>query len=317
MPGDSLPYRLQAVIPADCAGLRLDQVLPRLFADYSRARLQAWIKSGRVSLAGKTPEAKARVWGGEEVILDVIQEPSMDAPKPQPIVLDIEYEDSAIVVIHKPAGLVVHPGNGNPDGTVLNALLNHDPLLANLPRAGLVHRLDKDTSGLMVVARTDQSLTHLVRQMQARTVSRVYSALAVGRTPAQGRIERAIGRHPTQRVKMAVSSRGRPAVTHFETLRQGAHWSLLRCRLETGRTHQIRVHMAELGHPLIGDMTYGSRSREGLLPEVARRFGRQALHAIQLELTHPVTARRMAWQRREPEDFEQLLHILERNEAAR
>lgn len=315
MLGDDFPQPFQVLIPDDYAGQRLDQALAQLLPRYSRARLQAWIKEGRITLAGRTPEPKTRVWGGEQVDVDTDTETS-NAAKAEDIPLAIVHEDATLLVIDKPAGLVVHPGNGNTTGTLMNALLHHTPAASTLPRAGIVHRLDKDTSGLMMVARTEHGYNQLVRQLQARSVSRIYFALVVGRTSPSGSLSQAIGRHPTHRTRMAVSSRGRPAVTHFMTLCGGQRWSLVRCQLETGRTHQIRVHMAAIGHPLIGDPTYGSRGKEAGLPSVARSFPRQALHATELELTHPDTGIRMRWQRDPPEDFLELMSALEANDPS-
>ncbi|MSQ60162.1 MAG: 23S rRNA pseudouridine(1911/1915/1917) synthase RluD [Betaproteobacteria bacterium] len=306
---------LHALIPASYAGLRLDQALARLFPDYSRSLLQSWVKEGLVQVNGLTLEAKNKIWGGEKVVLHAVARPGLEA-QPQDIALDIVHEDDSLIVIDKPPGLVVHPGNGNVNGTLMNALLFHAPALANLPRAGIVHRLDKDTSGLMAIAKTEQCHAHLVSQLQARSVTRIYHAIAVGQTPPIGKVSAAIGRHPTQRTKMAAIEQGRAATTHFRTLKQTPLWSLLECKLETGRTHQIRVHMAHLGFPLIGDRTYGSRSREGKLPLVARQFARQALHAAQLALVHPAMGQEMRWQRPAPEDFQQLLAALERAASA-
>ncbi len=308
---DALPATpLHALIPLDYAGLRLDQALARLFPDYSRSLLQSWVKDGRVRVNGLALETKSKVWGGEKVVLHAAVRASLDA-RPQDIALDLVYEDDSLIVINKPPGLVVHPGNGNVSGTLMNALLFHAPALANLPRAGIVHRLDKDTSGLMVIAKTEQSHAHLVGQLQARSVTRLYWAIAVGATPPSGKISAAIARHPTQRTKMAALAQGKPATTHFLTLKQTHQWSLVECKLETGRTHQIRVHLAHLGFPLIGDPTYGSRAREAKLPLAARGFSRQALHAAQLGLIHPETGREMRWQRPAPEDFIRLLSMLE------
>ncbi len=306
---------LHALIPLDYAGLRLDQALARLFPDYSRSLLQVWVKEGQVLVDGLALDAKSKVWGGEKVVLRPAARPG-SAARPQDIPLEIVHEDDSLIVINKPPGLVVHPGNGNVSGTLMNALLFHAPALASLPRAGIVHRLDKDTSGLMVIAKTEQSHTHLVSQLQARSVMRLYWAIAVGTTPPSGHVSVAIGRHPTQRIKMAALAQGKPATTHFRTLKQGNEWSFLECKLETGRTHQIRVHLAHLGFPLIGDPTYGSRVREAKLPLAARDFSRQALHAAQLALNHPRTSLEMHWQRPAPEDFMQLLSVLELNDLS-
>jgi 23S rRNA pseudouridine1911/1915/1917 synthase len=222
---------------------------------------------------------------------------------PEEIPLDIVHEDQAILVLNKPAGLVVHPGSGNWTGTLMNALLNHAPQLKQVPRAGIVHRLDKDTSGLMVVAKTLEAQTDLVRQLQARTVSRIYLALVEGRVAEAGSVDAPIGRHPRERTKMAVVERGKPAVTHFHVLERLPHHTLVECRLETGRTHQIRVHMQSIGHPLVGDPVYGSR-------ELRKAFHRQALHATRLGLIHPVSGQRMEWQVPMPGDMVELIERL-------
>ena len=303
----------QLTIPADCAGLRLDQALARLYPGHSRSRLQGWLKSGRISLNGSLHDARFKVWGGEVLDVDVAPMPEEVAEAPEDIPLEIAYEDAHILVIDKPVGLVVHPGSGNWSGTLLNALLHHAPELANIPRAGIVHRLDKDTSGLMVVARTLEAQTDLVRQLQARTVKRHYLALVHGMITGPGIVDAAIGRHPSQRTKMAVHSAGRTAVTRYSVREHFARATLVECRLETGRTHQIRVHMAHIGHPLVGDATYGRR-RSGCVTLDA--FPRQALHAFRLGLVHPATGEEMAWESPLPDDFESLLAILRAETSA-
>jgi 23S rRNA pseudouridine1911/1915/1917 synthase len=248
------------------------------------------------------------VWGGERVDLEAdVHDAQGAVDAAQDIPLHIRFEDDALLVIDKPAGLVVHPGSGNRDGTLLNALLHHAPSLAALPRAGIVHRLDKDTSGLLVVAKTLEAQTSLVRQLQARTVKRDYLALVVGSPPPSGSVQAPIGRHPTVRTRMAVVASGRAATTHYRTLARGRGWALLECSLETGRTHQIRVHLHSIGHPLIGDAVYGARSARAPLPAAARGFRRQALHATRLALTHPVSGERMSWESALPHDMAQLL----------
>jgi 23S rRNA pseudouridine1911/1915/1917 synthase len=301
-------------IPSGHAGKRLDQSLAELLPEYSRSRLQGWIESGHVRVAGAAASRKQKVWGGEAVEVTPEALPEETAFRAEAIGLDIVYEDEAILVINKPAGLVTHPGAGNWDGTLLNALLHHVPGAAVLPRAGIVHRLDKDTSGLMVVAKTLEAQTRLVRDLQARTVKRVYWAVALGVfAHGEGAVDAPIGRHPTQRVKMAVleEGRGKPALTHWKLLRQypGAAW--LECRLATGRTHQIRVHLAHLGHPLLGDPVYRGRTRGTVLP-----FHRQALHAVRLGLVHPITGEAVAWETPPPADFNDLLAALERSDAS-
>ncbi len=289
------------------AGQRVDQALAGLLPEHSRNRLQAWVRDGAVLLDGARVLPKHKVWGGEWLSLSLPEAVADGAHAPQDIPLALVYEDDALIVIDKPVGLVVHPGNGNPDGTLLNALLHHDPTLAAIPRAGIVHRLDKDTSGLMVVARTLQSQTDLVRQLQARTVSRHYLALAQGLVvQTSGTISEPIGRHPVQRTRMAVVAAGKPAVTHYAVRRRFADCTWLECRLETGRTHQIRVHMAHLGHPLVGDSLYaGRRHRSGPL------FPRQALHAFRLALVHPKSGQAMRWEAPLAADLQQLIDTLE------
>ena len=291
-------------VPASCAGLRLDQALAVLLHQYSRSRLTSWIRDKRVTVDGRPAQPRDKVGGGERIVVQPGPDPAALAFQPQDIPLDILYEDEALIVVDKPAGLVVHPGSGNWDGTMLNALLQHAPALAEVPRAGIVHRLDKETSGLLVVAKTLTAQTSLVRQLQARTVSRVYAAVAHGRIARGGKVDAPVGRHPVQRTRMAVVASGKPAVTHYEVVETYAHATLLRCRLETGRTHQIRVHLASLGHPLYGDPVYGNRGR------LAVPFARQALHAHKLTVDHPVTGRSMSWESALPADMQALIKAL-------
>lgn len=279
-------------IPADLAGLRLDQALARLFPEHSRSRLQSWLKGGRIRVDGASPDARSKVCGGECVALDPVAVPEPGKELPEDIPLQVVFEDAHLLVLDKPAGLVVHPGSGNWSGTLLNALLHHAPAVAEVPRAGIVHRLDKDTSGLLVVAKTLQAQTDLVRQLQARTVKRHYWALVHGVLHAGGTVDAPIGRHPAQRIRMAVAGNGRPALTRYAVVERFAKTTLLECRLETGRTHQIRVHMAHIGHALVGDPVYGGRRP----PDPAwEGFGRQALHAFRLGLVHPDSGRYMQW----------------------
>ncbi|MBI3525984.1 MAG: 23S rRNA pseudouridine(1911/1915/1917) synthase RluD [Betaproteobacteria bacterium] len=300
-------------VPPECAGLRLDQALARLLPQHSRSRLQAWLREGRVSVAGVVADdAKRKVWGGELIVVAAAPDPRAAADAAEDIALSIAYEDADMLVIDKPAGLVVHPGSGNWQGTLLNALLHHAPQLAAVPRAGIVHRLDKQTSGLLVVAKTLEAQTDLVRQLQARTVQRHYLALAHGKLAGAGTVDAPIGRHPTQRVKMAVvagSKHGKEARTHYTVCESFGEATLLECKLETGRTHQIRVHMASIKHPLVGDPVYGKRGAGSVSP-LLLSLPRQALHAWRLGLLHPGTHQEMAWEAPLPEDFANLLTAL-------
>jgi 23S rRNA pseudouridine1911/1915/1917 synthase len=286
--------------------MRLDQALAQLLPEHSRSRLKTWIDAGRVTIGGVAWDAKRRVAGGERIDVAAPERAQHHDPAAaQDIALDIEYEDASIIVLRKPAGLVVHPGNGNRDGTLLNALLHHHPALAGLPRAGIVHRLDKDTSGLMVVAKTEAAHTDLVRQLAARTVTREYLAVARGDVARATIVDAPIGRHPIQRTTMAVVAKGKPARTHVRVVERYGPATLLRCTLETGRTHQIRVHLAAIGHPLVGDPAYGP-GRAAAVPE----FRRQALHANKLGLVHPATGQPMAWEAPPPADLAQLIEVL-------
>lgn len=293
-------------------GLRLDQALARLLPEYSRSRLQEWVEQGSVHLNGAPCTSKQKVWGGEQ--LDVVPHahPAEQPHLAEDIALEVVYEDDSILVINKPVGLVVHPGNGNWQGTLLNALLHHAPHLAEVPRAGIVHRLDKDTSGLLVVAKTLIAQTDLVRQLQARSVRREYLALVYGEVLRGGTVDEPIDRHPTQRTKMAVVEEGKPAVTHYSVEERFTGCTLLRCKLETGRTHQIRVHMAHLRHPLVGDGTYlkGAQKCPPALRELLVAFPRQALHAERLGLVHPATGTWMEWHAPLPQDMRTLLQAI-------
>lgn len=299
-------------VPQEFAGLRLDQALARLLPEYSRSRLQEWMRSGHIKVNGATAAPKDRVWGGETVLVTPQALPGETRHLPEDIPLEVVFEDRDLLVINKPVGLVVHPGSGNWSGTLLNALLRHAPELEAVPRAGIVHRLDKDTSGLLVIARNLIAQTDLVRQLQARTVSREYLAIVRGLIGNDGVIEAPIGRHPVNRKKMAVVARGKPARTYYEVVERGRNWSALRCRLDTGRTHQIRVHLHSIGLPLIGDPTYGPVKRRELLPEFAERFPRQALHAGRLALVHPQTGEKLSWEAPVPGDINALLEVLRR-----
>jgi 23S rRNA pseudouridine1911/1915/1917 synthase len=295
-------------VPADCAGMRFDQALAHMFPEHSRSRLAAWVKQGLVKLDHAEVDAKLKVWGGERVSLALQPEARDAAAAAEAIDLDIVYEDVALLVLNKPAGLVVHPGSGNWQGTMLNGLLHHHPPLAAIPRAGIVHRLDKDTSGLLVVAKTLEAQTDLVRQLQARSVARHYLALVHGVVARDGSVDAPIGRHPTQRTRMAVTEHGRAARTHYHVLERFTRASLLECRLDTGRTHQIRVHMQSIGHPLVGDPVY--RAGRGAPPGPLASFKRQALHAFRLGLVHPASGAAMQWEAPVPQDMQALLRAL-------
>ena len=313
---DYIPPPVQVLeIPAECAGLRLDQALARLLPEHSRSRLAAWVKQGKVSVDDTAADARRKVWGGERVTLADIVLPDEAAQQAQDIPLAILHEDAQILVVNKPAGLVVHPGSGNRDGTLLNALLHHAPPLAAVPRAGIVHRLDKDTSGLLVVAKTLEAQTDLVRQLAARTVKRHYLALAHGRVARDGVVDAPIGRHPVSRTKMAVVGSGRAARTHYRVLERFDRATLLECALETGRTHQIRVHMAHLKHPIVGDPLYGGplklpRGASDETIAMLRGFRRQALHAETLEFAHPASGEPVRCSAPVPADMQALVEAL-------
>ncbi|MEH6388862.1 23S rRNA pseudouridine(1911/1915/1917) synthase RluD [Pseudomonas profundi] len=306
--------RLSAQVAAENGGQRLDQVAAQLFSDYSRSRLQGWIKDGSLTVDGRTLRPRDTLYGGEKLELEAELEDQGDW-KAEAIDLEIVYEDHAILVINKPAGLVVHPAAGHQDGTLLNALLHHAPELAKVPRAGIVHRLDKDTTGLMVVAKTLEAQTDLVLQLQARSVTREYECVVVGVMTAGGKVDEPIARHGTNRQKMAVMAGGKQAVSHYRVISRFRAHTHVKVKLETGRTHQIRVHMSHLRFPLIGDQTYGGRLRipPGASPELIsmlREFPRQALHARRLELVHPDDGRTMRWEAPLPADMVELLSLL-------
>lgn len=307
------------IVPHEMARQRLDQVIAGLCPQYSRSQLQKWIKAGQVSVDSKTMKPKERLIGGEEIRIQVTEEVQTHY-EPEAMNLNIVYEDDAIIVVNKPVGLVVHPAVGNWAGTLVNGLLHHEPAQEKLPRAGIVHRLDKDTSGLMVVAKTLVAHQSLVAQLQEREVSREYLALVHRMIIAGSTIEGNIGRHHVDRKKMAVNEGGKHAVTHYRVEERFQHHTLLRVGLETGRTHQIRVHLSWKKMPIVGDPTYGGRPRvpAGIsdeLRDVLLNFPRQALHATRLGLLHPVTAEYMEWEAGMPEDMLELLALL-RNEAS-
>ena len=306
---------LTARIPPEMAGLRLDQALARLFPDYSRARLQTWIREGNVHIGHTRLRPRDRVNGGELVQLrPLLTDDGHWAP--QPLAMNVVHEDPDILVVDKPPGVVVHPGAGHPNGTLVNALLHYVPELGKLPRAGIVHRIDKDTSGLLVVARSLRAHHTLVKSLKEHAIVREYEAIVASVMTAGGRIDAPVGRHPIHRTRMAVVPSGKPAVTHYRVIKRYRAHTHVRLRLETGRTHQVRVHMAHIGHPLVGDPQYGARLRvptdcSPQLAEALRAIRRQALHASRLELNHPVSGEPMSWQAPLPEDMAGLLDALE------
>ena len=314
------PDARHALVPAAAAGRRLDAVLAELFPEYSRSRLSAWIKAGQVTVDGAPARPRDPVHGGETIVLDAVEEVQTHAVA-EDIPLDVLYEDEHVFVLDKPAGLVVHPGAGNPAGTLVNALLHRDPALDKLPRAGIVHRLDKDTSGVMVVARTLQAHTALVAQLSAREVHRQYLAVVVGALVSGGTADAAIDRHPRDRLRMAVREDGKDAVTHYRLRERFRAHTALECRLETGRTHQIRVHMAHLKHPIVGDPLYGGSLRlpkgasEDLIAAL-RGFKRQALHAEVLAFAHPVTGEAIRCEAPVPADMQALMALLREDATA-
>lgn len=311
------PRRLSTEVPPEMAGRRLDQALSELFPDYSRSRLKKWVEEGHVQVDGHLLRPKDKLAGGEVITLEVLPQPD-ERFGPEAIPLRIVYEDDQLIVIDKPAGLVVHPAAGNWQGTLLNALLHHAPELAAVPRAGIVHRLDKDTTGLLVVARTLEAQGALVEQLQARTVSREYEAVTLRVMTAGGTVDAPIDRHPVDRKRMAVVAHGREAITHYRVLERFRAHTHITVKLETGRTHQIRVHMAHVNFPLVGDPVYGGRLRlpAGATPalrDMLQHFPRQALHAARLGLEHPRTGESMSWSAPLPEDMQQLLALLRRD----
>ena len=301
-------------IPVELAGQRFDQALARLFPEYSRSRLSQWIKQGNALLDGNPARPRDAVMDGQRVALTVTAEPQTDVA-PEDLPLDIVYEDAALIVVNKPAGLVVHPGAGNRAGTLQNALLHHAPELVEVPRSGLVHRLDKDTSGLLVVARSLESHTRLVAALQAREFEREYLALVNGVMTGGGTVDAPLGRHATDRLRMSVREGGREAVTHYRVMRRYRAHTQVAVQLETGRTHQIRVHLAHIRYPIVGDPVYGRRlmlppAATPRLKEVLQGFRRQALHARRLGLVHPVSGEHMSWEVPPPTDMQELMDAL-------
>lgn len=311
---------LQLEIPDSMSGLRLDQALADLAPDYSRGRWQQWIKKGDVLVDGKVWRPRDKVLGGEAIAVDteIVAEQEWQA---EDIPLDIVFEDDSILVLNKPAGLVVHPAVGNRAGTLLNALLHHAPQLAVVPRAGIVHRLDKQTTGLLVIAKTITAQKYLVEQLQERAFDREYLAVVSGVMTGGGTIDANIGRHPVNRKSMAVvQNGGKEAITHYRVKQRYRSHTLVSVKLETGRTHQIRVHMAHIRYPVFGDPAYGGRLRlprdcDEMFTEVLRGFRRQALHATRLGLTHPETGEWLEWERPVPEDMQALIDALEQDNA--
>lgn len=315
--------RLEATVPEALAGARADRAAAEVFGGYSRSRITAWLRSGELTVDGRTKKPSEAIAGGERLVLDATIEAHTGSAA-EPIALDIIHEDRDVLVVCKPVGLVVHPGAGNPAGTLENALLHHDPKLAALPRAGIVHRLDKDTSGVMMVARTLTAHARLVAQLSAREVHRQYEAIVHGTIVAGGTVDAAMGRHPTDRLRQAVRDEeagGRPAVTHYRVRERWRMHTRIECRLETGRTHQIRVHMAHLRHPLVGDPLYGGglklpKGASAELVEVLRGFRRQALHAERIEFAHPRTGKPVIAEAPRPADLARLIDALRADSRA-
>ena len=309
--------RLDGVIPGILSGLRADQALAKIFPQHSRARIQEWIRAGAATLDGAAVRAKDRVVGGERIsILCAVASDDQSAAQPGP--LAVLYDDPDLLALDKPAGLVVHPGAGNRDGTLLNRLLAYDPGLRAIPRAGLVHRLDKNTSGLMLIARSLHAHTRLVAQIKAREVERVYEAVVTGSPPPRATVEAPIGRDRARRTRMAVEIRGKHAVTHYRVVERYRHHARIEVMIETGRTHQIRVHLAHVGYPIVGDSTYGKRRPHGRAtdaPNAVAAFSRQALHARRLSLSHPVSGRVLKIESNLAPDMQRLIEALRAADA--
>jgi len=312
--GQKIQHKEQ--IPLNLRGLRVDQALASIFPQYSRSRLQSWLKDGNILINNVSMRPKDKIFGGETIEIQT----KLDIEhkdQPQDIPLNIVYEDGDILVINKPSQFVVHPGAGNKDNTLLNALLHHESTLATLPRAGIVHRLDKDTSGLLVIAKNLQTHQALIKAMQERLIKREYEAIVEGTMTGGGTIDQPIGRHPKIRTKMAVTESGKPSVTHYKVIKRFSAHTYISVILETGRTHQIRVHMGYIHHPIVGDTTYGARkiipkNANEKLKEALQSFKRQALHAKKLTLIHPKTKKEMTFEAPLPEDMQRLLSLLEK-----
>jgi len=307
--------KIYTVIPEEMSGKRLDQALAKLLPEHSRARLQGWIRDGYVLIDKKLMRPRDKIQGGEQVEIRAEIEVQISA-SPENIPLQIVFEDEYLIIINKPAGLIVHPGSGNPQHTLMNALLHHDQKFEQVPRAGIVHRLDKGTSGLLVIARTPQSHTSLVKQLQTRDMYREYVTIVSGVMTAGGTIDQPIGRHPKHRTRMAIVKNGRTAITHYRIIRKYRHHTQLQVNLETGRTHQIRVHMTWHHHPIIGDPVYGTKKQlvKGMnsnLANIVTAFPRQALHARAIQLLHPHSDELMTWEAPIPEDITALIDSLE------
>lgn len=310
-------------VEAELSGLRFDQALAKMFPEFSRSKLTTWIKQGKVLVDGKKLKPRDKLIGGERIALEIEPEKVVES-QAQEMFLPIIYEDESLLIVNKPKGMVVHPGAGNQDSTLMNGLLHYLPQLETVPRAGIVHRLDKDTTGLMVVAKTLESHSYLVSELEQRKIKREYLALCRGRITAGKTVNKPMGRHPTQRVKMSVlmpqQSGAKPAVTHYRVLDRFANYTLVRCQLETGRTHQIRVHMAHEKFPLVGDQTYGGRlllprGSSERLHNALRNFKRQALHAYRLGFKHPHLERFMQWEISLPKDLQNLIDVMRNEEV--
>ncbi|MDJ0709370.1 MAG: 23S rRNA pseudouridine(1911/1915/1917) synthase RluD [Woeseiaceae bacterium] len=314
------PQKQISTVPEELAGLRLDQALARMFPEYSRSRLKEWLLAGAITIDGGAKRPRDAVRGGETIALQPQADVEVEA-LPEPMQLDVVHEDDALLVVNKPAGLVVHPGAGNASGTLMNGLLHHAPQLEEVPRAGIVHRIDKDTTGLLLIAKTLTAHTALVRQLADREISREYLAVCNGVLTGGGTIDEPISRHPVDRKRMSVQQDGKPAVTHYTVLERFRSFTYIKVRLETGRTHQIRVHFAWRRHALVGDQVYGGRlalpkGASEPVVDVLRRFKRQALHAARLSFAHPATGETVEFEAPAPADFQGLLRILRQDATA-